>query len=89
MPEGCPTNVLLRSELSVGRVQLVALNAASSEARSLLRLTMRAAAHREFGPFSPATMKAISYIGAVVGGTPSMLYFDWNGDVSSHTFLGY
>jgi len=30
-------------------------------------------------------MKAISYIGAVVGGTPSMLYFDWNGDVSSHT----
>ena len=46
---------------------------------------MRAAAHREFGPFSPATMKAISYIGAVVGGTPSMLYFDWNGDVSSHT----
>ena len=61
------------------------LNAASSEARSLLRLTMRAAAHREFGPFSPATMKAISYIGAVVGGTPSILYFDWNGDVSSHT----
>jgi hypothetical protein len=31
----------------------------------------------EFGPFSPQTMKATSWVGAVVGGTASMLYFDW------------
>ena len=37
----------------------------------------------EFGPFSPQTMKATSWAGAVVGGTASMLYFDWNGDVSN------
>ena len=33
----------------------------------------------EFGPYSPQTLKATSWVGAVVGGAPSSLYFEWNG----------
>jgi hypothetical protein len=37
----------------------------------------------EFGPWSPATLKAASWIGAVVGGSASTLFFEWNGALSS------
>ena len=37
----------------------------------------------EFGPWSPATLKAASWIGAVVGGTASTLFFEWNGALTS------
>ena len=37
----------------------------------------------EFGPLSPASLKAMSWVGAVVGGAPSTLFFEWNGALSS------
>ena len=36
----------------------------------------------EFGPYSPRTLQATTWIGAVVGGAPSALYFEWNGETS-------
>jgi hypothetical protein len=37
----------------------------------------------EFGPYSPRTLKATTWVGAVVGGASSSLYFEWNGDTSN------